>query len=99
MTLESLRPQIHSARVGQGDYSDQGTIDVRMRYMLCDRRDNLSRTATISLTNVENLIKQQLTGLRSGTDTAEIGGELDIAFDEKQRAYDALHAHREEHGC
>lgn len=72
-----------------------------MQHTTCPRQDELRRAATAAVAKMASLAKEQLNALQSGDDNkmAALDKELELAFGEKERAFGALHSHRQEHGC
>ena len=69
--------------------------------MDCARQSELRNAMNQALAHMQELTRKQLTCLQAGDDAAmaALDKELKMAFSAKERAFGALHANREEHGC
>jgi hypothetical protein len=68
---------------------------------MCDKQNELRQAATAILQQIDALTQQQLDAMRQGDDVRlmKLDKQLELVFGEKERAFGALHQHRDEHGC
>ncbi len=72
-----------------------------MPHTTCPRQNELRHATTAALSKIESLASEQLKALQFGQDSkmAALDKQIELAFGEKERAFGALRAHREEHRC